>query len=339
MKLSSRSGEAIMRAAGIPALTMLLLAAACAQDSTAPAPAPAQQLPAALPDIRINDTEVYPESVTSSDNGTVYVGSMRGNVYRALPGEAEANLWIQADEANRILTVFGVLADDASGTLWLCSVPNFFGPERSEGISSLMAFDLATGAQRGVYPFPPPASVCNDVAVDDAGTAWVTDTGNGRVFVLLPGADALQLFIEDDVLIGVDGIAFSGDGTLYVNNVRTHQLLRLDRNPDGSAAGVTTLTVSHELDGPDSMRVIAGNRFLQAEGNNGRVSIVTIEGERATLDVLTDEFISTPGATPVGDTAYVIESNIRFLIDPELRGQDPGPFMIYALPLPAAAHR
>jgi DNA-binding beta-propeller fold protein YncE len=328
---SSSAGVSIMRA-GLSALLIVPLAAACAQDATVPAPGQ----PSVLPDIRINDTEVYPESVTSSVNGTVYVGSMRGNVYRAPPGEAEANVWIRADDVNGILTVFGVLADDASDTLWLCSVPNLFGPERSEGVSSLMAFELATGAQRGVYPFPPPASVCNDVAVDAGGTAWVTDTGNGRVFVLEPGADTLQLFIEDDTLIGVDGIAFGADGTLYLNNVRTHQLLRLDRNPDGSAAGVTTLTVSHELDGPDSMRLIAGNRFLQAEGNNGRVSIVTIEGDQATLDVLTDEFISTPGATPVGDTAYVIESNIRFLFDPALRDQDPGPFMIYAVPLRAA---
>ncbi len=305
---------------GGAAACLLILAAGCSQG-------------APLPDIRINDTEVYPESVTSSANGTVYVGSMRGNVYRALPGDSVAEAWIRANDDNGILTVFGVLADDASNTLWLCSVPNFFGPERSQGVSSLMAFDLARGAMKGSYPFPPPASVCNDIAIDADGVAYATDTSNGRVFALDPGSDSLRLFVEDTTLVGVDGIAFSADGTLYVNNVRSNELLRIDRGTDGSAAGLTRLSVSHELDGPDSMRLIAGNRFLQAEGNNGRVSIVTIEGDEATLEVLSEEFLSTPGATPVGDIAYVIESNIRYLIEPELRGQNPGLFMIYAVPM------
>ncbi len=321
---------------GGAAACMLMLAAGCAQDAP-PAAAPTESsatsaAAAPLPDIRVNDTEVYPESVTSSADGTVYVGSLRGNVYRALPGESVADAWIRADDDNGILTVFGVLADDASSTLWLCSVPNFFGPERSQGVSSLMAFDLASGALIGSYPFPPPASVCNDIAVDTAGVAYATDTGNGRVFALDPGSDSLRPFIEDTALVGVDGIAFSADGTLYVNNVRSNELLRIERD-GGSATGLTRLSVSHELDGPDSMRLIDGNRFLQAEGNNGRVSIVTIEGDTATLEVLSEEFLSTPGATPAGDTAYVIESNIRYLIDPELSGQDPGPFMIYAVPM------
>src|SRR5690606_4496194 len=117
------------------------------------------------PGIRIGDTEVFPESVTSAPDGTVYAGSVKGNVYRAAPGESVALPWIRTSEANGILTILGVFADEASGTLWLCSVPNFFGPERSQGVSSLMAFDLETGEQKGVYPFPPPAAACNDIAV------------------------------------------------------------------------------------------------------------------------------------------------------------------------------
>ncbi|MFS8609419.1 MAG: hypothetical protein LOD94_15725, partial [Gammaproteobacteria bacterium] len=115
-------------------------------------------------DIRIADTDVYPESVTSTSDGTIYVGSIKGNVYRAAPNENVALPWITTSEENGILTILGVFADETNGTLWLCSVPNFFGPERSQGVSSLMAFDLDTGEQKGVYPFPPPASACNDIA-------------------------------------------------------------------------------------------------------------------------------------------------------------------------------
>jgi hypothetical protein len=288
---------------------------------------------AQAPNIRIGDTDVFPESVTSASDGTVYAGSLKGNVYRAAPGETVALPWITADESNGILTILGVLADERSDTLWLCSVPNFFGPERSEGISTLMAFGLASGEQKGVYPFPPPASACNDIAIGPDGTAFATDTPNGRIFTLAPGAGELELYGEEASLVGIDGIAFADDGTLYVNNVRTNEIVRIETDRRGDMTGLTKLALSHELGGPDGFRHLGDNRFLQAEGTIGRVGIVTIEGDTATLEVLSDEFTSTPGATAVGDFAYVIESQIGYLTSPELRGQTPGPFMLYAVPL------
>ncbi len=284
-------------------------------------------------DVRIDDTDVYPESVTSTADGTIYAGSLKGNVYRAPPGAATAEAWIRANETNGLLTVFGVLADETSGTLWLCSVPNLFGPERSDGVSSLMAFDLETGAFEGAYAFPPPESVCNDVTIGPDGTAYASDTSNGRIFALAPGADALTLYGEDEALVGIDGLAFSADGVLYVNNVQSNKMFRVETDADGRMAGLTELALSHALGGPDSLRLIDGNRFLQAEGTIGRLAAVTIEGDSAELTVLTDELTSSPGATPVGDTAYVIESRIRYLTDPELAGQDPGEFIIHAVPM------
>jgi sugar lactone lactonase YvrE len=297
----------------------------------------AQQTAAAsLPDIEIADTEVFPESITAAADGTIYIGSVKGNVYRAEPGAATATAWIETSPENGILTILGVLADDASGTLWLCSVPNFFGPERSEGVSSLMAFDLESGEQQGSYAFPPPASVCNDVTIGPGGTAYASDTQNGRIFALAPGAAALELYGEAASLVGIDGLAFSSDGTLYVNNVRSNEIIRVERDGQGAMTGLTSLELSHELGGPDGFRLIEGNRFVQAEGNIGRVGVVTITGDRAELEILDDTLVSTPGATTVGDTVYVIESQIAYLTDPALRGQQPESFMIYAVPLPAA---
>ena len=288
---------------------------------------------AELPDIEILDTEVYPESVTAAADGTVFVGSVKGNVYRAEAGSDEASAWIETSPGNGILTILGVMADDASDTLWLCSVPNFFGPERSDGVSSLMAFDLTTAEQKGVYSFPPPASVCNDITIGADGTVYVSDTSNGRIFALVPGAAELTLYGEDESLVGIDGLAFSEDATLYVNNVRSNEIIRVETDADGAMIGLTGLALSHELGGPDGFRLIEGNRFLQAEGMIGRLSIVTIDGDNATLEILDESLESSPGATPVGDTAYVIESNIQYLTDPGLQGESPDRFMIYAVPM------
>lgn len=286
-----------------------------------------------LPDIHIMDTQVFPESLSSDAAGTVYVGSTKGIVYRAPAGADQALPWIHHDTENGILAILGVLADDASNTLWLCSAPNFLGPERSEGVSALKAFDLQSGTFKGSWEFPPPASVCNDITVASDGSVYASDTSNGRLFKLKPGATALELFGSDPALVGIDGLAFSEDGVLYANNVRTQELFRVDMSADGRMGALTSLQLSHPLGGPDGMRLIDGNRFIQAEGTLGRVSIVTIAGDTATLDVLRDDFVSTPAATIIGNTAYVLESNIGYVLDPALQGQKPPPFMIYAVPM------
>lgn len=283
-------------------------------------------------DIRIDDTQVFPESITSMRDGTVLAGSVKGIVYRTDPGGRIARPWIHHSPENGLLTILGVLADERSNTLWLCSAPNFFGPERSQGTTSVMAFDLATGDQKGVYPFPG-GGTCNDITVGADGSVFATDTPNGRILVLEPGRDALRVFGQSPVLRGIDGIAFSEDWTLYANNVQTQQIFRVGFNGTGGMGELTTLNLSHALGGPDGMRLIDGNRFIQAEGTIGRLSVVTIEDNDAVLEIIADDLVSTPGATVVGNTAYVIESNIQYLFDPALRGQEPDAFMLYAYPL------
>lgn len=287
----------------------------------------------ALPDIRIMDTQVFPESLSAAADGTVYIGSVAGTVYKAEPGAAEAHPWIRHSDDNGSLAILGVLVDDSRDTLWLCSAPNFFGPERSEGVSSVMAFDLASGAQKGNFPFPG-GGTCNDITVAQDGTVLATDTPGGRILALDPGASELRVFGQSDLLRGIDGIAYSGDFTLYANNVQTQKIYRLAVNADNSMGALTELKLSHELGGPDGMRLIEGNRFIQAEGTIGRLSVVTIEGDTATLRVIDDAVESTPGATMVGNTAYVLESNIQYLLNPDLKGQEPPAFMVLARPLP-----
>lgn len=281
-------------------------------------------------DIRLDDVHVYPESLSSTADGTIYVGSIKGVVFRARPGASMAEPWAHPEGA---LSILGVVADPSNHTLWICSTPNTFRNPPAVGVSALMALDLRTGKRKAVYPFPAPASACNDVTVAKDGTAYVTDTPNGRVFTLKRGAKDLELFAQDDRLKGIDGIAFSGDGTLYANIVTKGQMVRLDRDKDGKFSGVTQLQLSQPAAGPDGLRLIAGNRFLQAEGNSGKITEVTIEGGHASIKVLREGLASPPGVTRVGKTAYAIEGKISYLIDPKLRGQEPGPFFVRAIPL------
>lgn len=285
-------------------------------------------------DIPINGSRVHPESITSDAAGNIYVGSTGGTIYRAVAGGTSAEPWIAPSAANGLTSLFGVLADDRRGLLWVCNNPPFGGPPQPGAKSSLKAFDLTTGALEASYDLPGDGPfACNDIAVGPNGTTFATETAGGRIFALAPEGKELTLFAKDPALVGIDGIAFAEDGTMYINNVRQHTVQRVDRN-GYDYAGLTTLTLSQPINGPDGLRPVSGNRFLQAEGPGNRVTYVDVAGDSATITPVKTGLDSSPGVTRVGQTGYATEGKINYLFDPSLRDKDPGTFVIRAFPLP-----
>jgi len=292
------------------------------------------QTPAAPRDILLGQ-RVFPESIASDAAGNLYVGSNKGTIYRVRAGATAAEPWIVPSAANGLRSLFGVFADEGRKVLWACSIPNLFVQPRETGISVLKAFDLASGAMKGSYDFPADKpSACNDIAVARDGTVYATETLSGRIFALRPGANALALFAEGQDLVGIDGIAIAGDGRIYINNVRQHLFQRVNTRADGSYAGLTTLALSDKLNGPDGLRARGGNRFIQAEGPGGRVALIEVAGDSATVTPLKTGLDSSPGTASIGNVGYAIEGKVNYLFDPALRDKDPGPFMIRAFPIP-----
>ena len=290
---------------------------------------------AAPRDIPIEGEMVFPESVTHDAAGNLYNGSVPGVIYRTPAGSDTAVPFIQPSEANGLKSLLGVFADDARGLLWTCSNPNMFASPPETGISSLLAFDLADGAFAGRYDFPEGGPIaCNDIAIDRDGAVWASETAGGQIFVLDPGANELSLFAKGAELVGIDGLAFADDGALYINNVREHLLQRVDRNADGSYAGLTNIATPEPLNGPDGLRSLGGNRFIQAEGPGGRVAIFDVDGDTASMTTVATGLSGSVGVTVLDGVAYVTEGRIEYLFDPNLRGQDPGTFYIRAVPVP-----
>ena len=280
-------------------------------------------------------TRVFPESIASDAAGNLYVGSNGGTIYRVRAGAKQAEPWIMPSAENGLRSLFGVFADEGRKVLWACAIPNMFAQPRQTGTSALKAFDLATGALKASYDFPADKpSACNDIAVARDGTVYASETLSGRILVLRRGANALALFADSPDLVGIDGIAIAGDGKIYINNVRKNLFQRVDTKPDGSYAGLTPITLSDALNGPDGLRSMGGNRFLQAEGPGGRVAIITVEGDKANVTPVKTGLESSPGVAQVGQVGYAIEGKANYLIDPNLRDKDPGPFMIRAFALP-----
>jgi sugar lactone lactonase YvrE len=290
---------------------------------------------AAGKDVTIDDSKVFTESISADAAGNLYAGSTKGIVFRATPGSDKAVAWIKPDETNKIKQLLGVLAHDASNTLWVCSIPGFGGPPAPGVEPAAIAFDLKTGALKARYPLAQGVT-CNDLTVGQFGKVYIADTAGGRIYSIAPDSKEVKLEVQDPQLSGIDGIAFTADNKLYANNTRANTFFRINRDDSGNFQSLTKLNVSMPLKGPDGLRLYQGNQLLQAETGNNRIALLTINGDTVDVRVLDDKFQGPASVTHIGDTAYAVSGMINYMFDPALKDKDPGPFVMRAVPIGGA---
>jgi sugar lactone lactonase YvrE len=286
----------------------------------------------APPRVVIEETLVFPESLTSTSDGTIYVGSIgRRSIFRAAPGASRGVLWIRPGNAN-LQAVLGVFADEGQDALWVCSTalaaPGASGV-RADAETTVKRFDIRNGEPKVSYPFPG-GGVCNDIAVGPDGSVYATDTAGARVLRLRHGARALDVWASDPLLASADGVAVLADG-VYVNGVRTNRLVRVPVTADGSSGPPVTLDTSRPLSRPDGMRAVGPRTLLLVEGE-GRLDEITVDGTRATVRVLASDLDGPTAVTLLGEWAYVLRGQLKYRNDPDLAGHRPGPFEAVAVP-------
>lgn len=279
----------------------------------------------------IDGARTFPENITATRDGTLITGSVgSGGLYRAAPGAARATRWVAPGD-NGLLDTFGVLADEASGSLWVCSSrmdpPAAGAPPE---VPALYRYALASGAFRSKHPLPGGSGLCNDIAIGPDGAAYVADTTGGRLLRLPAGGQVLEEWARSAELDGADGLDFDGR-QLYVNSFTTGKLLRIELKPDGAAGAPLTLATSRPLVQPDGMRRVKANQFVVAEGS-GHLSLLTVKGNTVQVASLRSGLVGPAGVTVAGNTVWVLESKLS------LRGKadaDPAPFKAYRVPLPS----
>jgi len=273
--------------------------------------------------IAIPSGSPFPESLTATTDGTLYASSLtNGGIVRAKPGASEAEVWIQPGTFGTRST-FGVLADEKSGLLWVCSndgTPlSVKGPNTIKG-SFVKGFDLKTGEGTISAQLPAKPSICNDLAIGPDGALYVTNTLQPQILRLKKGSSELEVWVQDDKLKGgLDGIAFGQDGALYVNTFQSGELFRIEAK-SGVAGAVTKLETSRPIKFPDGLRADKTG-FVMVEGA-GPLSKVTIVGDRAEIETI-KEFAGPTGVARIGDKIWVAEGQIGYLMDPSKKGQTP----------------
>ena len=317
-----------MKATNISVAVLLALATTgCAKKEAAPVAEVAPPPPPA-PEVVIPGEHISPESLTSTADGHVIIGSIQAaTIWRAAPGAATAEAWIKPG-TDGLQGVFGVFADDSTHTLYACS-GSFGAPPAKDPPppSALHAFDLTTGAPKGRYPLPDAGGSCNDIAVDAKGNVYITDTQNMLIDRLAKGSTRLETWAGKDGSLGakggvLDGIAVLGDRVL-VNALIASKLYAVSIGADGAAGQTVEIKTDRVIDRPDGMRSFGGSDLLVAEGGGaGRLTRVTIAGDTGKAVTVKEGFPDGPVAvTVLGTTAYVLEGQLALLMNPPKPGE------------------
>jgi sugar lactone lactonase YvrE len=298
---------------------------------------------------RANDVVVpgstdFPESMSASSDGTLYFSSFAGaRIWRAKPGETTAREFVKQG-SNGLSSALGVLGDDKSNTLYVCSDDtSAFGLVLPTGDTptALKLYDLKTGEPKGSVPLPGKGPLCNDIAVGSDGAAYVTDSFGAQILRLKPGAKEFEVWASDPrwAVPGkpqLDGVAITSDGSVFANLFEGDGIYRVSVNADGSAGKITKLETSRPLYHSDGLRAFGPNQLIQVEGETkGYLDLITIEGDNAKVETIKDGFDGPVSLAQVGDQIYVLDVPLRYLLGPEAKEKKaPPPFKASTVPAP-----
>jgi sugar lactone lactonase YvrE len=262
---------------------------------------------ASAAEILIVDDKSQPESLTVAPGGILFVGSASTPfVYKVRPGSTTPEKFVDASAEGPGTFFFGMLADAATKTLWTCQLTPVGDTRPVKRHTAVRGFDLSTGAQKVRWNLPGENSTCNDLSIGPDKALYITDTSNARIYKLPVGASTAELLLEDTTLLrGIDGITFL-DGTLYVNSVSMSKIYRIPVDAAGKAGQPVEISLDQPIKGPDGMRAAKG-KLLVAENGSGKISVIAVNGDKASVTVI-KEGLKTPTAVePDGDTIWIAE--------------------------------
>jgi sugar lactone lactonase YvrE len=272
----------------------------------------------------------------------LYVSSPAvGGVWRIKPQSATVEEWIKPGAARsaaaRPLACWWTTRPNL---LWVCS--NDFSSSGIPGPSSVpgsfvKGFDLASGEGKVSAALPGKATLCNDMVVGADGSLFVTNSLAPQILRLKTGSSQLEVWLESSAFEqpplgapGLDGIAFGGDGNIYVNNFANGNFFRVEVT-DGAPGKITKLKPSRPLKFPDGLRSTGGQTFVMAEG--GGVDRVTVNGDRVDVETIKDGIAGPTSVALSGQTLWVSEGQLPHLFEAAKSGPPRLPFRIIAVPM------
>ena len=290
-----------------------------------------------VPMLRLPGAQFYPESLSVSGDGALYVGSITtGSVVRFASGQSEASAFLEAGGA--VKGVAGVLVDQESGSLFVCAVDATF-----QTAPTVQRYDLTTRTLLATYSLPAARDAApaflNDMAFDNAHHLFVTESFGGRIYRVgdVSKSAEMTLWKSDPALspqhekaFGANGISWDGEGNFFLNNNDTGDVIRIAQDPDGNPGPAQTLTLTPHLDHPDGQRQLDAKTLLIAD-NSGELRRVALSATSGTVSDIRTGLDAPTSVVVFGNSYWVTEGQLTSSL---LTGKPPNlPFTIARIPL------
>ena len=225
----------------------------------------------------------------------------------------------QLISSNRLISTIGLNLDASRSRLLAAVSDNNFNPSVQNQatyrkLAALAIFNTGTGALSSFVDLgglrPTQMHFANDIAVDAAGNAYITDSMSPIIYkVDLQGA--ATVFLENSQLsggtgFGLNGIVYHPDGYLLVAKTSDGTLYKV---PISNPAGFTTLTKTQNLTGADGLLLTDNNTLLVVAGSQGtvfRMASTDAWGSTTATGSFATGAVSPTTLTKRGSDAYVL---------------------------------
>ncbi len=254
--------------------------------------------------ITFDSLNLQPEGVEYDVDGQVFVvgSATRGSIHTV---DDEGNLSVLVADPG-LVTTLGLRVDRERNRLLAA------GSFAEAGRIGLGIYDLATGEAIRIVDISAavegPTGLANDVVIDSAGTAYVTDTTGGAVYAVDVDGN-VETVLRDGALALANGIEVYQDEWLLVATIGGPSLLRIPiDDPSGFAA------VDSDVAVPADGMVFTADGDLAAVTIGGVASVILLSSdddwETARLTGTWDSDVIT-GSGPTtaalrGDDVYVV---------------------------------
>ncbi len=283
--------------------------------------------PALADDIGFATDLSYPESLTYSAAQDVFLlGSVTQGLVAKLDKSGAYTPFIADD---RLISTIGLLVDDESNTLWVANSDPGAGARTDAAtqgkLAAVATYDATTGAPKAYYDLgalSTGAHFANDIALDGAGNAYVTDSFAPLIYKI-DTAGTPSIFAQSPLFFteqgfNLNGIAVHEDGYLLVGKYNSGELFKVSLS---DPTDIQRVALPEALTGADGIHLLDGEHLLVVQnlGADRTVELTSSDGwTSATIARTEQSELSMPtAATGAGDEIYVLNARLDTLFDPK----------------------
>ncbi|WP_317186475.1 hypothetical protein [Devosia sp. BK] len=284
-------------------------------------------VPTTAADIGFASDRSYPESLTFSAEQDVFLlGSVTQGLVAKLDRTGAYTPFIADD---KLVSTVGLLVDDQTDTLWVTNSDPGAGARTSIATQGKLAgvatYDAKSGTPKDYYDLGALSQgthFANDIALDAAGNAYVTDSFAPIIYKIDTSGKA-SIFAQDPQFWSEDGFNLNGiavheDGYLIVGKYNSGELFRVSLS---DPTDISSVALPEPLLGADGIHLLDGEHLLVVQnlGSDRTVELTSTDGWKSTTITRSEKSeLSMPtAAVEAGNGVYVLNSRLDTLFDPK----------------------